>query len=300
MNKTVPPSPSAAGRKDTLTSIVLVMVAALCFAAGHAGGKFLTSDLHPFVISFWRNFFSFVPFLPWLIRNGPSGMRTNRFGFQLIRSVFIAATLILWFSALDLMPLADATALSMVGPLFAIVFAGIFLGERFEAHRWWAVGFGLVGALVIVRPGFEAVGLGAILVILRGLSQAVSKVMTKSLTRTDDGMAIVIWGLLLMLPITLGLALWVWKWPSLSGFAILIAMGGVAALANVCMIRAYTMIDVGLVEPITFTRLIWAALLGYLVFADFPDPWVWVGGIMIAAATTYIARRESRKHKSTD
>lgn len=297
MSMTAPSSASAIGRKDTLTSISLVMLAALCFAAGHAGGKYLTAELHPFVISFWRNFFSLVPFLPWLMRNGRRHMRTGRLGFHMVRAVFIAATLILWFSALSLMPLADATALSMVGPLFAIVFAGMFLGERFEPHRWWAVAFGIAGVLVIVRPGFEAVGLGASLVILRGLSQAVSKVMTKSLTRTDDGAAIVVWGLLLMMPITLALALLVWEWPGVQGFAILIAMGGFGALANMCMVRAYKMIDVGLVEPITFTRLIWAALLGYLVFAEFPDQWVWIGGGMIAAATTYIARRESQKQK---
>ena len=71
-------------------------------------------------------------------------------------------------------------------------------------------------------------------------------------------------------------------------------MGGVGAIANLCMVKAYGMVDVSVVESVTFTRLIWAALLGYLIFAEFPDYWTWIGGAMIVAATSYISHRESK------
>ena len=224
-------------------------------------------------------------------------MRTGRFGLHVVLAIVSAGTVLLWFSALALMPLADATALSMLGPLFAMLFAGLFLAERIEPRRLWAIAFGMAGALVIVRPGFEAVGLGAILVICRALCQGIDKVMAKSLTRTDQPGAIVAWVMLLMTPITLAFAVFFWKWPDWWQFALLAGIGLSGALANICMVTAYREIDVSLVEPITFTRMIWAAVLGYLVFAAFPDPWVWIGGAMIVAATSYIARREATAKK---
>ena len=206
--------------------------------------------------------------------------------------------MIFWFMALSLIALADATALSMVGPLFAMMFAGLFLRERIEGQRWWALALGMAGALVIVRPGFEAVGLGAILVLLRGIAQGINKVMAKSLTRTEDTGVIVAYLLILATPITLVPALFVWQWPTIPNLVVLVGMGAVGAIANICMIRAYAIVDVSMVEPVTFTRLIWAALLGYLIFTEFPDYWTWIGGAMIVAATSYISHREASVKKA--
>ncbi|MFT5440808.1 MAG: drug/metabolite transporter (DMT)-like permease [Alphaproteobacteria bacterium] len=291
--------PMAAGvpRLSTLRAVLLVVLSAFCFAIGHAGAKYLSDDLHPFVIAFWRNFMGLLPFLPWMARNWAVGMHTNRFSLHVMRAFVSAATVLLWFSALALMPLADATALSMLGPLFAMLFAGLFLSERVEPRRWAAIAFGMLGALAIIRPGFEAVGLGAILVLCRGLCQGVDKVMAKSLTRTDEPRAIVAWVMLLMTPITLAFAVFFWKWPNLAQLALLTGIGLAGSLANICMVTAYREIDVSMVEPITFTRMIWAAVLGYVIFAEFPDLWVWIGGAMIVAATSYIARREATRKR---
>ena len=254
--------------------------------------------MHPFVIAFWRNLFALLPFLPWIARNGLRSMYTNRIGFHFLRAFANAASMIFWFSALSMMALADATALSMVGPLFAMMFAGIFLSERIESQRWWALALGMAGALVIIRPGFEAVGLGAILVLLRGVAQGINKVMAKSLTRTEDSGVIVAYLLILATPITLVPALFYWQWPTIPDLVVLIGMGAVGAIANICMVRAYALVDVSLVEPVTFTRLVWAALLGYLIFAELPDYWTWIGGAMIVAATSYISHREASAKKT--
>ena len=293
MNQTVTPTGGSAPASDTTKAVLLIVTSAFFFATGHAGAKYLTADLHPFVIAFWRNLFALLPFLPWIARKGLRSMYTHRLGFHFLRALANAASMIFWFLALSMMALADATALSMVGPLFAMMFAGLFLRERIEAQRWWALAFGMAGALVIIRPGFEAVGLGAILVLLRGIAQGINKVMAKSLTRTEDSGVIVAYLLILATPITLVPALFVWQWPTVPDLAVLVGMGAVGAIANICMIRAYAMVDVSVVEPVTFTRLIWAALLGYLIFAEYPDYWTWIGGIMIITATSYISHRQS-------
>ena len=291
------PTGRAAPVSNTTKAVLLIVTSAFFFATGHAGAKYLTSDLHPFVIAFWRNLFALLPFLPWIARNGLRSMYTNRIGFHFLRALANAASMIFWFSALGLMALADATALSMVGPLFAMMFAGLFLREQIEGQRWWALALGMAGALVIVRPGFEAVGLGAILVLLRGVAQGINKVMAKSLTRTEDTGVIVAYLLILATPITLVPALFVWQWPRIPNLVVLVGMGAVGAIANICMIRAYAIVDVSMVEPVTFTRLIWAALLGYLIFTEFPDYWTWIGGAMIVAATSYISHREASVKK---
>lgn len=298
MNQTVTPTGGAAPTSNAVKAVLLIVTSAFFFAMGHAGAKYLTSDLHPFVIAFWRNLFALLPFLPWIARNGLRSMHTNRLGFHFLRALANAASMIFWFMALSMMALADATALSMVGPLFAMMFAGLFLRERIEGQRWWALAFGMAGALVIVRPGFEAVGLGAILVLMRGVAQGINKVMAKSLTRTEDSGVIVAYLLILATPITLIPALFVWQWPTIPDLVVLVGMGAVGAIANICMVRAYAIVDVSMVEPVTFTRLVWAALLGYLIFAEFPDYWTWIGGAMIVAATSYISHRETSVKKT--
>jgi drug/metabolite transporter (DMT)-like permease len=299
LNQTVTPTGGSAPASDTTKAVLLIVISAFFFATGHAGAKYLTADLHPFVIAFWRNLFALLPFLPWIARKGLRSMYTNRLGLHILRALANAASMIFWFLALSMMALADATALSMVGPLFAMMLAGLFLRERIEGRRWWALAFGMAGALVIVRPGFEAVGLGAILVLLRGIAQGINKVMAKSLTRTDDPGVIVAYLLILATPITLVPALFVWQWPTVPDLVVLVGMGAVGAIANICMVRAYAMVDVSVVEPVTFTRLIWAALLGYLIFAEYPDYWTWIGGIMIIAATSYISHRQSSAKKAS-
>jgi len=285
--------PGAAGTMGTLTAVLTVVFAAALFASSHASVKYLTQDLHPFLVAFWRTLFSFLPFVPWIMRNGIGAMRTTRPGFHMLRAGVNASTVILWFFGLSLMPLADATALSLTGPLFAMMGAALFLGESVGPRRWSALVFGLCGALVIIRPGFETVSLGAVFVLLRGVSQGVNKVMMKSLTRTDDPGVIVAYALLLMIPIALVPSLFFWQWPSIEDYVILALAGALSALGNIMLVRGYKAIDVSLLEPITFTRLVWAALIGYLVFAEFPDYWTWIGGNMIVAATSFIAHREA-------
>lgn len=288
--KASPGGPIATG---TLAAIGTVVLSAALFAGSHATVKYLTHELHPFVIAFWRTSFAFLPFIPWIVRNRVSALRTSRLGLHLVRAFFSAGAIILWFFGLKLMPLADATALSLTGPLFAMMGAALFLGENVGPRRWGALVFGLCGALVIIRPGFEAVTIGAIVVLLRGMTQAVNKVMIKSLTRTDDPGTIVAYVMLLMLPITLVPALFVWQWPTVPELVVLAMAGGLSALGNITLVRGYKAIDVGLLEPITFTRLVWASIIGYLVFAEFPDYWTWLGGSMIVAATSFIAHREA-------
>ena len=282
-----------AERQPVISGIALIVIGSAFFASMHAGVRFVSATVHPFEIAFFRNVFGFLVFTPMLARSGLMLLHTRRIGAHIGRGAINSCSMLAWFSALSLMPLADATALALTGPLFVTLGAMFFLGETVRARRWIALGVGALGTIVIIRPGFEEVGVGTLLVLFTAFSVSGSKLIAKSLTRTDPTVTIVAYLTLTMMPITLVAALFVWRWPSLGELAWLAAIGAVGSCGHLCFIKAYTFADVSAVEPITFTRLIWAALIGYLVFAEAPDLGIWFGAGMIVAATSYIAHREA-------
>ncbi len=280
-------------RRPAFCGVALIVIGSAFFASMHAGVRFVSAQIHPFEIAFFRNVFGFLVFTPMLMRSGLMLLHTRRLGAHVGRGAINSFSMLAWFTALSLIPLADATALALAGPLFVTLGAMVFLGETVRLRRWIALGIGAAGTLVIIRPGFEEVSLGALLVLFTAFSVSGSKLIAKSLARTDPTATIVAYLTLIMMPITLIAALFVWTWPSLVQLAWLAAIGVLGSSGHLCFVKAYKFADVSAVEPITFTRLIWAALIGYLVFAEFPDLWVWIGGGMIVAATSYIAHREA-------
>ena len=274
---------------------VVLMVAASGFMSGqHAVVRHLAPEIHTFEIVFFRNLFGFLWFLPWLLRSGPAALATRRFGTHAMRALLNTASLMAYFAALGMIPLADATALNLTIPLFVAVGAILFLGERVSAARWTALAVGAAGALAIVRPGFEAVTPGVLLVMGASVCAAGTRLMAKSLSGTDKPSAIVAWVAVLMTPVTLIPALFVWHWPALWEWPLLVAVGGLGAIGQLCFVKAYALADITFAEPMAFTRLLWAAAIGYLWFGEFPDFWTWAGGALIVAGTTILARGRTR------
>ena len=281
-------------------SAALYMVAAAVFFAGlSAVIRYLAQEtsLHPFEIAFFRNLFGFVFMLPWLARVGLSGLKTRRLFLYAWRSALGLSSMLCWFTALKMLPFAEAVALSFATPLFATVGAALVLHERVRARRWTATVVGFIGVLVIVRPGAVAFDLGAVLVIASTAISAGVTLIVKNLTRTEHPDAIATYMVLLMTPLSLVPALFVWDWPALSVWPWLAAMGALGSFGHMCFLRSFALAEASAVMPYDYTRLIFSAAIGYLAFAEIPDPLTWVGGGIIAAAAVYIARRESQLHR---
>jgi drug/metabolite transporter (DMT)-like permease len=289
-------------RHPSFCGIALVVVGSAFFASMHAAVRFVSKDLHPFEIAFFRNLFGLLVFLPILMRSGLMLLHTQRIGAHVARGFINASSMLAWFTALSLIPLADATSLALTGPLFVTLGAMLFLGETVRARRWIALLVGVAGTVVIIRPGFVDVSIGSLLVLYTAIAVSGSKLIAKSLSRTDSTSTIVAYLTLIMMPITFVAALFFWRWPSPVELAWLVVIGVTGSIGHLCLVKAYFFADVSAVEPITFTRLIWAALIGYLAFAEVPHMWVWIGGGMIVGATSYIAHRVSvlRRERGTD
>ncbi|MCY4547949.1 MAG: DMT family transporter [Defluviicoccus sp.] len=281
-----------AGARPALTALALMLAATLFLAAMHGAVRFVSADLHAFEIAFFRNVFGFCVLVPWLMRIGLAAFATNRLPLHLVRGVVNGGSMLMWFLGLSLIPLAEATALSLASPLIACAGAIVFLGERMRGHRWIGLALGIAGMLAILRPGFETVGLGAVAVLVSAVLVTASKLIAKTLTRTETPTAIVAWLTFLMIPVTAIPAALVWQTPTGAQLAMLAGIGALGSAGHLCLMHAYRLADVGLVEPMVFFRLVWAALLGFLVFAETPDLWIWIGGLLIVAATTHLARRE--------
>lgn len=264
------------------------------FASMHGAVRHVSADLHPFEVAFFRNLFGLFVIMPWFVKQGLRPLRTERFGLHLARALVNVVAMLMFFTALSMTPLAQVQALSFTAPLFATLIAIVVLGEKVRLRRWSALIVGFIGALMIIRPGFQAVDKGSLLVIGSAAIWAVALVMIKVLSRRDSAITITVYMVLLMTPLSLLPAISVWKWPNADQLWWLVAIGIMGTLGQLAMTQSFRLAEATAVLPLDFMKLIWGACIGYLVFAEVPDTWTWIGGITIFAGATYIAYRESR------
>ena len=278
----------------TVRGIILAIASGAFFALMHGSVRLLSQDLDAMEIAFFRAFFGFLFFAPLLIRTRLSVLRTRRLPLHLLRGIFNGASLLLWFTALSMVPLGDATALSLVGPLFVALGAMLVLGERVRGPRWTALAIGFAGALIIVRPGFQEVNLGIIFVLVSMLFVTGSKLIAKSLSRTDQPSTIVAYlSLTMMVPSGVAL-IFVWQTPTIEQLLFMVVIGFLGSCGHLLLTTAYKIADISAVEPVVFARLVWAAIVGWFMFAEFPGLWVWIGGALVVAGSTWLARHEAR------
>ena len=263
------------------------------FSCLNAEIRYLSEFLHPFETAFFRNFFGLAFMVPWLFRTGLSGLRTSRLKLYIFRTSLGLVSMLCWFTALAMLPLSQAVALSFTAPLFATVGAALFLHEKVRGRRWTATVIGFLGVLIIARPEAVGLSLGVALAIGSSVLSAAITLIVKRLSRTESSSAIVTYMVLIMTPMSLVPALFVWQMPALSVWPYLIATGMFGTAGHLCWVRAFRMADASAVLPFDYGRMLFAALIGYFAFAEIPDQWTWIGSGIIAAASFYIARREA-------
>jgi len=290
-------TPRARGRSlpAPLQGAIYMITAALLFAVMNATIKLAAAEgLHPFQIAFFRNSFALAFMLPWLARMGREGLRTERLKVHFWRAGIGLIAMLCWFTAVVRMPMAEAVALNFTVPLFATAGAAIFLGEVVRARRWTATIIGFLGVLIILRPGFAEITPVMALPVIAACFMAVTVLIVKSLSRTEDPMVVVLYMNLLLTPLSLIPALFVWQTPSLWALVLMALVGGCAVLAHIAFTRSFTKADASAVLPFDYARLPFVAAIGFLLFAEVPDAWTWVGAAVIAASAVYIAHRETK------
>ena len=283
-----------------LRGIALMVLATICFASMQGSIRHLTMDgaLHPLEVVFFRNLFGLLVVAPWIIRYGWTPLRTRNFRLHAFRGVLNLASMTCFFTALSMAPLVDVAALTFSSPIFATVFAVFIFGELVGARRWAAIAVGFAGTLVVLRPGIESVGTGPLLALSSAIIWAAALMIIKTLLRTESSVTITIYMIVLLAPMSLVPALFVWQWPSGPQFIWLIAIGTIGTAGHLLLNEALKLAETNVIMPIDFVRLIWVSIIGYVAFAEVPDLFTWIGGAMIFFSAVYIAYREGRRRRT--
>jgi drug/metabolite transporter (DMT)-like permease len=270
---------------------LLMLVVAGCNALDTALTRIVTAELHPFEVAFFRNLFSLVVVLPWLVRAGAGVLRSDRLGHHVVRAALKLAAMVLLFTAISRMPLGDVTAIVFTSPLFVTLGAALFLGEMLTGRRGVAVLLGFAGILVVLRPGTAVFDPWMLTAVGAAAGFAGIALLLKAMSAREPPMTLVGLNLIITVPLALALTLPVWITPGPALLAFMAAQGALGALAQVAVTRAMAKADVSFLTPIEFVRLPLVVLLGYLLFAEAPDLWTLFGSLLIFAAVFWLVRR---------
>ena len=278
---------AAAWMAGWLTLMVVIAVA----------GREATRELSVFQVMLLRSAIGLALIAP-LVRaaGGLAALRTQRLRDHALRNIVHYAAQYGWLAALTMIPLAQVVAIEFTMPIWTVLLAAAFLGERISAAKTIAVVLGLVGVTLIVRPGGAGgVEPGQFVALAAALGFAVSVVMVKSLTRSDGAVVIIFWMLVLQSLLGLIPALATWRWPSPAawGWVLLVAFCG--TYSHYCMARALAHADATVVVPMDFLRVPLTALAGWLIYAERLDLLTVLGAALILGGNLLNTRRAAAR-----
>ncbi|GAB4286397.1 MAG: DMT family transporter [Roseovarius sp.] len=271
-----------------------MVVTGLMFVAVTALVKVLGPRIPAPEAAFLRYLIGLVFFMPMLRPLARIRLERRIWGLVAARGLVHTVAVALWFYAMARIPIADVTAMNYLAPVYVTLGAALFLGERLAARRLLAVLAALIGALIILRPGFREIGAGHVAMLAAALCFGASYLLAKRLTQGCSAGQVVA---LLSLSVTLGLAplaARVWVMPQWHELGLLAAVAGFATAGHFTMMLAFRAAPLTVTQPVTFLQLVWAVLLGVLVFGEPLDPWVILGGTVIVAAVSFISIREAQ------
>jgi len=269
--------------------------AGITFAVLNALMRGLALELDPFQTQFLRYLFGLLVMLPLVARAGLAAWRPRHIGGQFARGAVHSFGLALWFMAIPHITLAETTAIGFTGPIFIMIGAALVFGEKMRWERWLAALIGFAGVLIVVAPKLSGAGGGYSLLMLSTAPVfAASFLITKALTRYERPEVIVLWQTITVTAISLPLALFAWRSPTAAQWFAFLACGILGSAGHYFLTRAFSVADISATQSVKFLDLVWASILGWLVFADRPSRSTLIGGVVICASTLWIARREAR------
>jgi drug/metabolite transporter (DMT)-like permease len=259
--------------------------ALISFMAMAIAGRQLSAELTTFQILFFRSFVGLVVVLVLLQRSGWTRVKTRVFGTHLLRNVAHFGGQYGWFYGIAFIPLTEVFAIEFTVPIWTAILATGFLGERMNSLRVLAVALGFFGILVILRPGMAAVSIPALAVLGGALCYAISHVFTKRLSGTEKPLTILFYMTVIQLPLGLVPAVPHWVWPSAALWPWVSVVAVTALSAHYCLTRAFQLADATVVIPMDFLRLPLIAMIGFLFYGETVKIWVFVGALIVCAAT---------------
>lgn len=276
-----------------MRGIALVLFSSVFMTTSDVASKYLALTLPALQITWLRyGTFAAIMLTTVFFMGGFRKMRTRRPGLQVLRAVAVTVSSILFVSGLRDLPMADATATSFVSPLFVTALSIPILGELVGWRRWTATAVGLIGVLIVVRPGGEGFHVASLFVLASAFFWAFALIVTRMMSRTETPVATLAYSAMLGFLMLSVLVMFSWQALDLQAVLIGIFIGSISTIGHWFLILAFRHADASLLAPFAYAQLIWASLFGYLVFQAVPDLWTYVGAAIIIASGLYTAHRE--------
>ncbi|MFK7997768.1 MAG: DMT family transporter, partial [Granulosicoccus sp.] len=268
------------------------------FSMMHVCVRYLGQEIHPFEIAFFRNFIACIFLLPLIVKDGGQLMKTAHLKWHVLRSALNVVAILMFFYALSITPLAVVQGLGFTAPIFATIMAVVFLGEKVKLRRWIAIIAGFVGVLLILRPGFQPLETGALLVLGSSAIWALTLITIKRLSNTDSPLTITVYATVFLSILTFIPSTFFWTWPEGWQWGLLVFAALTGTFAQLFLAKAFSYAETSVVLPFDFGKIIWSAALAYVIFGELVSVWTWVGAIMIFGGACYVAIRERQLEKS--
>ncbi len=287
---------------------MLLMAAGTIMIPGiDAIAKYLSDALAPGQIAFCRFLFQLIFLLPIVVVTGRP-LASRHVGLNALRGALIGGATLCFFWALHYLPLADTIAIFFVEPLILTLIAALFLKEQVGWRRLSAIVVGFAGALLVIRPSFQTVGLPAFLPLGAALCFAIYLALTRRVVATEDVLTMQLWAGIFGL-LTLGFAIGFGEafaiavldpsWPTAAQWPLLAALGAIATTGHLLIVAGVRRAPPSILAPFQYLEILGATLLGFLIFDDFPDLVTWIGILIIVASGLYVFHRERRLARDT-
>lgn len=292
------PDPVASARADRpLRGIALILASTVFLGTSDATSKYLSTTLPSIEIA-WVRFLVFALIMvPAMVPTSPLfALRTQRPGLQIIRGIALLGSSLLFISGLRFLPIAEASATSFVSPLFVTALSIFFLGEKVGLRRWLATAIGLMGVMIILRPGTSAFHAAAFFPVVSAFAWASCLIMTRRMSGQERVLVTMTYSSIVGFGIISALVPFVWVTPSWHDILLGILIGVSSTAGQWIVVLAFRYADASVLAPFSYAQLLWVSLLGFLIFGEVPDIWTVAGAAFIVASGLYTAHRERVRH----
>jgi drug/metabolite transporter (DMT)-like permease len=273
--------------------IALILSSTVFLGVSDVTAKYLSATLPSIEIA-WLRFLVFAMIMaPAMVPGSPLfALKTNNVSLQLMRGAALLGSSLFFISGLRYLPIAEASATGFVSPLFVTALSIIFLSEKVGVRRWLATAVGLLGVLIILRPGSSAFHPAAVFPIVSALAWAATLIMTRMMSGKEHAITIMTYSSIAGVAILTVLVPFVWVTPSWQAIAFGVLIGVFSTAGQWIVVLAFRYADASVLAPFSYTQLLWVSILGFIIFGELPDIWTIVGAAFIVGSGLYTAHRE--------
>jgi drug/metabolite transporter (DMT)-like permease len=274
-------------------AVVLNLMAWAVLPVMDGMAKHLSTEIHFLEVVWGRYFFMVVISVPiTFIFFKKHLLWPKNINIQLARSIFLFLSTILFFYAISVISLAESLTLAFVSPLIVTLLSAILLKEQVGYRRWTAVIIGFIGAIIVIRPGFNEISLATFAGLGTGIAYAFYVITTRKLSSIDSPLLTLIFTGLSGVIIISIIVPFVWITPNYTQWLFLIGLASVGTLGHFFLILSLNFAEASKLAPFAYFEIVTNIIIGYYFFGDLPDRWIWIGLIIIVSSGVYITTRE--------